>query len=310
MYRAEDGSDELVTMIARSTFIDEVSETTVLTGQSSALICLQMMEAVIAGRESSIFENVCQMPMDIHSGEAYDVDVAMHAVQYMLAQLPRLVYDGRNAMQAGNEAGPINGLVERVTALFNHDANIYVERTIRATSKIVRQESHSEQDRTPALDAHMEFRDYRSHHLTLGYYFSQMILCGLMQRLGDMHIGGTTTPCLDIVAARARDVAAAKSIAMCVKYSLKPTPCMPFTALAALAPLQLSIGTWIRLQKRQSRSSTPAYVEAAKMMGFALENAEHVVDMWQSAPTTIERMAVCCDMFAGGPYIPKRGLSS
>jgi hypothetical protein len=95
---------------------------------------------------------------------------------------------------------------------------------------------------------------------------------------------------------------------MCVDYTLKPTDSRPFTALALLGPLQLSSGTWFRLQSRQSSTHTLEYKEAVSMVEWSLTKAHIIEDIWQSAPATVERMTLISDMFAGGPFVPKRGL--
>ena len=157
------------------------------------------------------------------------------------------------------------------------------------------------------MEGNLDFDGAQVFNLALGYYFSQIIICSLMQRLEEVHVGHTLM--LDIPAARARDVAAATSLAMCVEYALKPTPSRPFTALAVLAPIQLSIGSWVRLQNRQASAGTAEYSRAAKMVRWTSEKAHYMVEMWQSAPASVERITLISDMFSGGPFVSKRGLT-
>jgi hypothetical protein len=262
-----------------------------------------MMEAIIDGKESSIFEETCRPPTQDRFGKSCDINVAMEAVQYILAQLPRLVFRAREAMKRPSQAPSDADLIDLIVALFNYDAGSFVERTLSAHSEVI--QDPSELKASP-IRASLEFDSVRAFYVAVWYYFSQIILCGLMQRLDKTVAGGTAL--LNIPAAKARDVAAASSIAMCVEHTLKPTNSRPFTALALLGPLQLSSGTWFRLQNRQSSTHTLEYKQAVSMVEWSLTKAHIIEDIWQSAPATVERMTLISDMFAGGPFVPKRGL--
>jgi hypothetical protein len=263
-----------------------------------------MLEAILDCRECSIFEDVFQPPKDTYSTALCDVDTSMEIVQYVLAQLPRLVFDIRTAMECLGKRDFDMKVVERLVALFNLSAGSYVERTIKQYSKSVQGIRAS---RASPTEGSLYFDGAQVFYMALGYYFSQIILCSLMQRLEEVHVGCIAM--LDIRAARARDVAAATSLATCIEYALKPIPSRPFTALAVLAPIQLAIGSWVRLQKRQPSTDTAEYLRAAEMVRWTSEKAHYIVQMWQSAPASVERITIISDMFAGGPYVSKRGLT-
>ena len=262
-----------------------------------------MIEAVLDGKESSIFEDVFQPPKDITSIAAFDIDVSMEIVQYMLAQLPRLIFDTRSATERTDRQDFDDNVVERILALFKHDAGLYVERTIKHHSKVV---CSTEASRTSPMESSLQFGATQVFYMAVGYYFSLIVICSLLQRLEEVHVGGTAL--LDIPAARSGDVAAATSLAMCVGYALHPTPSRAFTALGIIAPLQLSTGSWIRLKGRQASTDAEEYLWAAKMVKWTSEQAHYIVEMWQSAPASIERITLISNMFAGGPYVTKRGL--
>ena len=262
-----------------------------------------MIEAVLDGRQSSIFEDVFQPPSDIRSVAPCDIDVSMDIVQYLLSQLPRLLFDARNAICCHDERCSNADIVRRIDALLNHEMGSYVARTIEECSKTV---DETEISRASPMEGSLEFDAIQVFYTAVGYYLSQIIICSLIQRLGEVHVGDTTL--LDIPAARAGDVAAATSLAKCISYALKPTPSRPFTALAVLAPVQLSIGSWFRLQERQVSTDTAEYSRAVDMVKWTSEKADYIVEMWQSAPASVERLTLISKMFAGGPYVSKRGL--
>ena len=206
-------------------------------------------------------------------------------------------------MQSRTEATSDADLIERIVALFNYDASAFVERTLSAHSTVVKD---LEGLKASPMGVSLEFTSVHVFFVAVRYYISQIIICGLMQRLGEMHTDGMAL--LNIPAARARDVAAASSLAMCVDYTLKPTRSRPFTALAILGPIQLALGTWLRLQKRQPSTHTLEYMQAVSMMDWSLAKAHYIEQMWQSAPASVERMTLISEMFAGGPFVSKRGL--
>jgi hypothetical protein len=261
------------------------------------------MEAILDGRESSIFEETCRPPTEMPLGGSCDIDVAMEAVEYILAQLPRLVFRAREAMKRGPDAPSDADLIEHIVAIFNYGGDAFAKRTLSAYSTVVKDPDGL---KASPMGASLEFTSVRAYYVAVWYYFSQTILCGLMQRLDETHTGGMAL--LNIPAAKARDVAAASSIAMCVDYALKPTRSKPFTALAILGPLQLPSGTWFRLRKRQRSTHTLEYMQAVSMVDWSLTKAHYIEDMWQSAPASVERMTLISDMFACGPFVPKRGL--
>lgn len=261
------------------------------------------MEAILNGKQSSTFEGVCCSPTRAVLEGPCSIDVATEAVQYVLAQLPRLVFQAREFMDGGSEASSDGDLIERIVALFNYEGGSFVERTLGANSATV-----MDQNDLKALPTgfSVDFKSVRAFYVAAWYHFSQMILCGLMQRLDKMHADGKAQ--LNIPGAKVRDVAAASSLAKCVEYALRPTRSRPFIAMAVLGPLQLSIGTWLRVQRQQPSTDTVEYVKAVNMIDWCLNKARIIEDMWQSAPATVERVAVLSDLFAGGPYIPNRGL--
>ena len=304
MYQKMGGSERLLQVTAKTACADEVRDQSLYYRELMKLTPFsQVMEEILDGRESSIFEDTCRPPKETRFGDPYDIEVAMEEVQYILTRLPRLVFQAREAMELHAEADSDKDLIERIVALFNHDASSFVERTLSAHSRVIKDPDGF---KTSPMGASMEFSSVRAFYVAAWYYFSQIIICSLMQRLDEMHAGGMAL--LNIPAARARDVAAASSLAMCVDCTLKPSRSRPFVALAILGPLQLSSGTWFRLQKRQPSSQTLDYMQAVSMVDWSLGKAHIIEDMWQSAPATIERMTLMTDMFAGGPFVPKRGL--
>ena len=145
----------------------------------------------------------------------------------------------------------------------------------------------------------LEFKSLQAFVLATRYNLYRVLICGLVQTLIKL---GSHSNEFDIAAVEQEDVAAATAIAMCLPYALKPTVSRPLTALAMIIPLQLSLGTWTRLQQRHS-AGTVEHQQATRTIDWSIENTNDLMLMWHSKLITLERMAMLCNMCAGGPLL-------
>lgn len=226
-----------------------------------------------------------------------DLDTAHVAVAWLLVQIPRLACLVRLTGSDRSKNPAKHAAIAAAYELYNCSLNSCVENTIDHSSWITKSSNEAIGSPVPRS---LEFSSVSAFILAVRFYLFRVFLCGLLQTLNKHH---GALPGIDMAAVEAQDVASATTIAMCIQYAMRPGPSMPLTALAIALPLQLSIGAWNRLQRRQQRAGVKSCEQAVEMREWYMYHINYLVRMWRGIIATPERLGALCDMFAGGQAI-------
>lgn len=227
----------------------------------------------------------------------YEVEVALRAVEYLIVRLSRLSCLARLATQQHSnkqrsvEAGSL------LKELFNSDADIYARKTLHMHTTLI--SCPDEVTRSPN-NSMLDFDSQSAFVLATRYYLYRVFICGVIQRLSNADLGATY---IDIVTAQQEDIAAATSIAMSLDYAWRPGPSLPLTALGILIPMQLSYGSWLRLQRRQDSKDTLNYQRAIQMKIWTTEHVNELHHKLNGRIIDPERTEKVMDCYAGGPFL-------
>lgn len=301
LHRAKQGTDRLVREIARTLCFDEVCSCE-RSSKGDGLRVQQVVESIMSGLASSVFEGVFKTDLATKSSNGR-LAMALDASCLLLAKLPRLVYLVRDATQPTCQHDRITAVVEEALWVFHSNTDEFVRETIAAHIQVL---EARDIDSAPPSGTVFEFASQTAFAVAAQYYVHRTIICGILQTLlrghDDFHS-------LDLAAVQRADIEAATSIAMCVRYALEPRPSKLFTALKILFPLQMGVGSWLRLQRRQSSGVSPDAMYAAAMIHWTYDRVDEIGLMWRYTSGRLDMLAKICDMYAGGPFIPNRGRS-
>ena len=254
----------------------------------------QVIECLFRGT-SSAFEHMATPEISVSNPCC--LDTAHAAVAWLLVQIPGLVCLVRRTGSYSIDASEVDHVVALAQELCSSEANVYVKETLAEHTWTL--DCSNDNARSPTGTS-LDFSSLSAFVLATRYHLCRMLLCGVLQTLASF--GEATIP-IDKQTVEDQDVTAATAICMCLDYATRADPAMPLTALAMVIPLQVALGSWDRLERRQASTASQDYRRAVRSSDWILDQVHWIDHMWRSTHTNHERMRQLCNLFAGGPAI-------
>ncbi|KAF2722273.1 hypothetical protein K431DRAFT_345771 [Polychaeton citri CBS 116435] len=169
---------------------------------------------------------------------SFDLNVALATTRSLLIEVPGLICMVRAAAQFNSkDEDAARKAICAVQSLYDCDRDIYVRETLHKHTT-----SHAcLSDECQSL-FHMllTFDCLDAYVLATRYRIYEVLICGLAETLGAHDY---STMDIDLEAVEDRDIAAARSLAMCLDYALRPSSAQPLATLAILIPIQMALAT-------------------------------------------------------------------
>ena len=95
------------------------------------------------------------------------------------------------------------------------------------------------------------------------------------------------------------DACYARKMAMCIEYGDDEQSSFPVLLLRLIGPLQASLGSWHRLQKRQDSTTSAIYVHAREMQSLCVETINRAEHAWNLRQAEEDCLVARAELFAG-----------
>ncbi|KAK4493675.1 hypothetical protein PRZ48_014860 [Zasmidium cellare] len=257
------------------------------------ICCHEVITAIHFG-ETSQLESIARPPVDFNTSS--QVDIAKRGLVDLMIQLPRLVCYVRDCTEG------LVGLAEaiEVVNLLRDSAEDQCARETLATVSWTTT-SLSSETKSPTGTV-LAFESMDAFFFAKRYYSYRLLIGGLLVTLA------TIADDKDLLAeAEYIELDAATSVAECLDFALKPGPTQSLTCLALIAPLELSLGAWDRLQQRETSFAPEPhslkYRQAVQMKDWCIENLQGICQRWRAGSIPRDRMETMYGAFVGGPLM-------
>lgn len=232
--------------------------------------------------------------MQKHLDQSTILDIASAALAEQFSKIPRLARLVRIAAEYPHIDDCLLQAVSLARNMYTNDPGPLISSALIATTLV-----HTA---SPKISSHIpdsfHYVSTEDFELANKYYSYRCLLCGLIQKL--CTLGPIASTRFNLSTIEAEDIEAANTIAMMVDYALVCEEPFPRNALRLHGPLECSLGSWHRLEKRTRRFSAEAR-HARKMQDWCLSMAEATLKGWGAKQNSLRLVQTKMEAFAGGP---------
>lgn len=240
----------------------------------------EVLRAIHSGQPSQLEEvtELCLSPLD-HPNDFRNPRLVSDAILSQFCRLPRLISLVRDCVCEPDNAATAEAALANARKLYDFKIDPLPFNNTERTAKDV---DYMREFNNDLLDTWIDFESVTDFVLTLRYYTTRALICGLIERLAQ--VGVATSNNFDLKEVQDEDIEAAESIAKCCRYALNPAWDPAWPALRFLLALRISYGTWKRAEQRhifwQNSESKCRRAQAAAMKDSCLRISAHIGRLW------------------------------
>lgn len=243
----------------------------------------------------SQLETIARPPVSLDGPP--QLDVAVRLVDDFLIRLPRLICYVRACTEGADN---LSDVIESVKHLLGSEEDEYAREVLTAASWTTT--SLSDDTKSPTGTV-FEFESDRAFNLATKYYMYRLLLGGLSVTLATISDDHQLLPEAEYI-----ELDAATSISECLDFAMKKSgPAQPLACLTMMMPLELSLGTWHRLEERESvlleTSKSLKCRQAVQMKEWCTEVVEDICERWRAGTIPRDRWETMYGAFVGGPLL-------
>lgn len=270
------------------------------------------------------------------------LDRTAQLIMQQMVQIPRLVLLVRAYSANPFDVNRQVEILELIRHLREHDLQIESDlETLMSGKDGTKLEPYTWIESAPDLVPSKAYRfpSIQLFNLAVRHWLTRVLLCGMIETVHSVYFrdSGCCTPLFPqpfslfaLPTIQSQDVEAATNIAMCLPYafdvfaqrsprapvyqkqasaSRDPLPLLP---LRLLLSLQISFGSWHRLEKRLVKSISQApseagprnveLLQAQKTKIWVIQHVNHIQSLWNFQHSTYESMERKMEILAGGRY--------